>query len=82
MTIYEVALLPARLRPPFASRIKHHGGPLLQHQIRVRLFGIPVHACVANKDLQLHRGHRARLPQCAAHQRQLQQPDTVREHRR
>jgi hypothetical protein len=36
MTIYEVALLPARLRQPFASRINHHGGPILQHQIRVR----------------------------------------------
>jgi hypothetical protein len=40
------------------------------------------HAHISNMDLQLHRGHRARLPQCASHQRQLQQPDTMREHRR
>lgn len=34
-----------------------------------------------NNLLQLHRGYRARLPQCAAHQPELQQLDPVRDHR-
>lgn len=36
----------------------------------------------SNQLPQLHRGHRARLPQCTAHQPELQQLDPVRNHRR